>query len=71
MTDDQPNQEITTSVLLSSAGIPVPATEIGKIAQMQRNAANARLALRAMRLLETEPVTSFDARYSEVEDDHE
>ncbi|HVB64302.1 MAG TPA: hypothetical protein VNE17_06195 [Nitrolancea sp.] len=71
MNDNQSDQETATSVLLSSAGIPVPATEIGKIAQMQRNAANARLALRAMRLLETEPVTSFAAQYSEVEDDHE
>ena len=62
MNDNQSDQETATSVFLAAAGIPVPAAEISKIAEMQRNAADARSALRALRLMETEPVTHFTAR---------
>jgi hypothetical protein len=71
MNDNQPDQNSATSVMLTAAGIPVPDAEVSKIAQMQRNAADARLVLRALRLMETEPVTVFASRGTNAEDGHE
>jgi hypothetical protein len=71
MNDNQPDQERATSVMLAAAGIPVPNAEVSKIAQMQRNAADARLVLRALRLMEAEPVTVFASRDMNTEDGRE
>ena len=57
MDNDKQEQSDTISVMLDEAGIPVPAAEIGKIARMHRNATSSRQALRALRLMETEPAT--------------
>ena len=65
MDHDQANQGDTVSVMLATAGVPVPPAEIEQIRRMYQGAATVRQSLRALQLGETEPVTiyaTFDAR---------
>lgn len=71
MDEEQPRQAEPAAVLLAEAGIPVPDSDMSTIENMHRIAGHAREMLRTLRLLETEPATTFAPRSAKTEDDDE
>jgi hypothetical protein len=53
---DSPNPD---AALLIASGVNLPSEHVAKIAQMYQAAASGRDAIRALRLGETEPATTF------------